>query len=274
MKILILLTSLSTFLYADFSGMNSGARSLGMGGAYTALANDATAIFYNPAGLAKINSVNIFSSRQKLYGISSLYSDMIALAIPTPYLRTGIGIQQINLVGTYSEKIIYFSSAGIIWALNRPFRFGVSIKYENAHIKNYDNVDSPSSFDFDMGVIYDINQNLFFGYSGKYLAKPQFKFINKKDSIDPIHTFGLCYRWKNSVNFLVDRSLAKNNDQWHFGSELWFYDVFASRVGMFDENLTIGFGLKSNSWLLDLAVVSHEDLGSTYRFSLGLKANN
>ena len=84
--------------------MNSGARSLGMGGAYTALANDATAIFYNPAGLAKINSVNIFSSRQKLYGISSLYSDMIALAIPTPYLRTCIGIQQINLVGTYSEK--------------------------------------------------------------------------------------------------------------------------------------------------------------------------
>ena len=43
---------------------------------------------------------------------------------------------------------------------------------------------------------------------------------------------------------------------------------------MFDENLTIGFGLKSKSWFLDLAVVSHEDLGSTYRFSLGLKANN
>ena len=47
-----------------------------------------------------------------------------------------------------------------------------------------------------------------------------------------------------------------------------------TQLGLFDENLTIGFGLKSNSWLLDLAVVSHEDLGSTYRFSLGLKANN
>ena len=140
MKILILLTTLSTVLFADFSGMNSGARSLGMGGAYTALANDATAIFYNPAGLARSNSVSISTSRQKLYGIDNLYSDMIALALPTPYLRTGIGIQQINLVGTYSEQIIYFSSAGIIWALNRPFRFGVSIKYENAHIKNYDNV--------------------------------------------------------------------------------------------------------------------------------------
>ena len=274
MKILILLTSLSTILYADFSGMNNGARSLGMGGAYTALANDATAIFYNPAGLAKINSVNIFSSRQKLYGISNLYSDMIALAIPTPYLRTGIGIQQINLVGTYSEQIIYLSSAGIIWALNRPLRFGLSIKYEHARVKNYDNADSPSSFDFDMGLIYDINEYLFFGYSGKYLANPEFQFIDKKDSIDPIHTFGLCYKWKNSVNFLVDRSLSENNDKWHIGTELWFYNVFASRIGMLDENLTIGFGLKSNSWLLNLAVVSHEDLGSTYRFSLGLKANN
>ena len=272
MKILILLTTLSTILLADFSGMNSGARSLGMGGAYTALANDATAIFHNPAGLARINSINIFSSRQKLYGISNLYSDMIALALPTPYLRTGVAIQQINLVGTYSEKIIYFSSAGIIWTLNRPLRFGFSLKYENAHVKNYDNADSPTNFDFDMGIIYDINKNLFLGYSGKYLAKPEFQFINKKDSIEPVHTIGLCYKWKNSVNFLIDRSIAKNNTLWHFGTELWFYDVFASRLGMFDENLTIGFGIKSNLWILDIAIVSHEDLGSTYRFSLGIKS--
>ena len=40
---------------------------------------------------------------------------------------------------------------------------------------------------------------------------------------------------------------------------------------MLDENLTIGFGLKTNTWLIDGAVFAHEQLGSSYRMSLGLK---
>ena len=40
---------------------------------------------------------------------------------------------------------------------------------------------------------------------------------------------------------------------------------------MFNEKLTAGFGLKTNYWLIDTAVLAHEQLGSTYRISLGFK---
>ena len=43
------------------------ARSLGMGGAYTAVANDGGAAFYNPAGLAAVNHTEISLSRNQLF---------------------------------------------------------------------------------------------------------------------------------------------------------------------------------------------------------------
>lgn len=66
------LTYLLVFLMAPFmasaeaiSTMHSDVRALGMGDAYTALASDSSALFYNPAGLARVSGINwkIFSIR-------------------------------------------------------------------------------------------------------------------------------------------------------------------------------------------------------------------
>ena len=48
-----------------------GARALGMGGAFVAVADDANAIYYNPAGLAYMEGRNI----------TSLYSSLLAPGI-------------------------------------------------------------------------------------------------------------------------------------------------------------------------------------------------
>ena len=269
MRNLLLLTLLSTFIYPNFIGLNNGARSLGMGNAFTALSDEPTAIFYNPAGLARINNISLITSREELYNIDGLYSDMVALSLPTPYIRTGIGIQQLSLLDTYSEQIIYLSGAGIIRWKNIPIRFGVSLKYESAKVKIYENANRSSNFDLDLGVIIDLNDNLFLGYSGRHMLEPSFMFIAIEEKVDAQHNFGICYKWRDSVNFLADHTFGDNISKWHFGSEIWFYDVFASRIGMLDDRLTVGFGLRARQWLLNGAVIAHEDLGSTYRFSIG-----
>ena len=81
---------------------------------------------------------------------------------------------------------------------------------------------------------------------------------------------GICYNWRNSVNFLMDYVWSSDDSGLNLGSEIWFYDVFAARIGMFNEKLTVGFGLKTRKWSLDSAVLSHQELGSTYRISFGM----
>lgn len=65
------------FLFASFSAsadpisvMHSNVRGLGMGDAYSALADDSSALFYNPAGLARVRGLNLkfFSLRAGVSG--------------------------------------------------------------------------------------------------------------------------------------------------------------------------------------------------------------
>jgi long-chain fatty acid transport protein len=61
---LALIFALSTSVFANGLSLNSvGARALGMGGAFVGLANDATAIYWNPAGLAgQQSSILVFGT--------------------------------------------------------------------------------------------------------------------------------------------------------------------------------------------------------------------
>ena len=81
-KIILLIISLPICLSANFIGMNNGARALAMGNAFVALSDEATAIFSNPAGLARINQYYLRGSHQNLFGLSDLSNDMIAISFP------------------------------------------------------------------------------------------------------------------------------------------------------------------------------------------------
>ena len=270
-KIHFLIILLPVYLSANFIGMNNGARSLAMGNAFVALSDEPTAIFSNPAGLARINQNYIIGSHQNIYGLSDLHNDMVAISISNSFIQIGIAYQQINLINTYSEKIYYFSIAKSIKLNNIPIRFGSSFKYESAKVNNYQDAKEPSNFDIDLGVLIDLTDNIFLGYSIQYLLEPKFLFISEGDKLNRKSSLGICYNWQNSVNFLADYVWTANDSQWNLGSEMWFYEIFAARLGMYNEKLTGGFGLKAKKWSIDGAVIAHKQLGSTYRISLGLK---
>ncbi len=64
-SILLLVTAVDVFA-AITSTSNSSVRALGMGDAFTAIANDHSALFYNPAGLAKIGDIG-----WKVFGVKA-----------------------------------------------------------------------------------------------------------------------------------------------------------------------------------------------------------
>jgi len=59
------------YLHGSDLGMGIGARAVSMGGAFTAVADDASAVFWNPAGLAQLTDNQIYLSGDYPGGFSS-----------------------------------------------------------------------------------------------------------------------------------------------------------------------------------------------------------
>ena len=79
----------------EFIALGVGGRALGMGGAYVSLANDVTAGYWNPAGLARINYPQIALMHDEQFG-SLVNHDYGAVAFPVG-ASTSIGISLIRL---------------------------------------------------------------------------------------------------------------------------------------------------------------------------------
>src|SRR5262245_8287058 len=58
-----------------------GVRAIGMGGAYSSIADDASAMFWNPAGLAWISSQELATTHAELFG-SGTQDNHLAFALP------------------------------------------------------------------------------------------------------------------------------------------------------------------------------------------------
>ena len=64
-----------------------GPRALAMGGAFSAVADDASAIFWNPAGLSQIGSQEVMATQADLYGIG-IQDNFVAFALPVTMNQT------------------------------------------------------------------------------------------------------------------------------------------------------------------------------------------
>src|SRR3989339_1733167 len=116
-KLLLLLITFSLLpaaLFSAFDDIAPGVRPAAMGGAFTALSDDANAIYYNPAGLYRLQNNELIASYGKLYwgltdGSNISNSDILYVNPFGKFGTVGLGIYSLALTGLYTEKIILFS---------------------------------------------------------------------------------------------------------------------------------------------------------------------
>src|SRR3989338_3520500 len=87
--LLILLLGGAAAAAIDLSEIGVGARPLGMGKAYAGKADDASAIFLNPAGLAKNDALNIVSMSGSMH--SDVNYIMLGASDISPLGKFGLG---------------------------------------------------------------------------------------------------------------------------------------------------------------------------------------
>lgn len=152
---------------AQFLKIPIGARSAALGGAVTGMSTDASAIFWNPAGILQdhkhalhvshIPWMTFFDVNAVAYTINleergalGLYArslDMEKMEVTTEYQPEGTGdffdAQDLELGFGYGRKLI------------NQFVFGVNVKYIRQRIWH----ESASGFAFDLGTLYNIDMN-------------------------------------------------------------------------------------------------------------------
>lgn len=144
-----------------FTKLWIGARAAGMAGAYSALATDVTALYWNPAGIATLPGINVGADYTSWF--AGVTENFIAAVIPvSEHYRAGFAltmvdygniskatIQQDANAGTYNANDLSFS-ATIAGALTDRFSFGATAKYLRSSILDM----SADGLAFDAGSLY------------------------------------------------------------------------------------------------------------------------
>lgn len=242
--------------WADFEDLGVGARPIGMGNAYTALADDVNAIYYNPAGLAQLDECQFTSGYGKLYwGLddgSNLGSGFIGYAHPLYHWGTlGAGWVNFGLQGLYRENSFILSYGN---RLNKRLLAGLNLKLlskkygkdrytENALIDGGPGVTgerdpvfsegySKTGFSSDLGLLYKFNREYSVGLSLIDINQPHMDLKDNKSKVPIGVKSGFLYD-SDFLTFAFDTTFRNGDVNVYSGVEKWFLNrTFAVRTGL------------------------------------------
>ncbi len=148
---------------ASFLRIPVGARGTSMGSAFVSLADDASAVFWNPGGLSRIAQNALMVDHSPW--LPGLQFNFITLVLPMGTAGTiglnvtSLGTEEMDIttpeqpMGTGETFTAASVAVGITYArsLTEQFSIGATVKYINERILN----SSATGVGFDIGTIYD-----------------------------------------------------------------------------------------------------------------------
>ena len=290
---LALIMVLSALAVADgigaFSAFKSGigARALAMGGAFVAVADDATASLWNPAGLALLDDTRLAGMSTDLYGLGITHQYVGAV---TTFANLGIGLgwERASIAGqiidggdlgaafTWVEQAIIGSLATNVMDIAMV---GANVKY---YMADSGLGDAATGFGFDLGLLVSLGDMFVIGVNAMDLGGTPIDWDGgATDVVSGLYKAGLAMKLADDKLVLaadVDFDGLDLGDT-HVGVEFQLIDELALRGGVVltnnfqDYYFAVGAGINVAGLYVDAAYVLEETLGNTLvlsaEFSLG-----
>lgn len=159
----------------DFMMIGAGARSLGMGGAFSAVADDGSAIYWNPAGIAQIRNSEISAMHAFLYSGLAAY-DNLSYCQPLPNgVTIGLNLTRLTVSDIPNFKETYLIGTNVDQRINNS-------AYQLSGIPdgNFRSTDDLYQFAFAKHLHYDLNMGwLFFAVPMDIYTGGNVKFIQR-----------------------------------------------------------------------------------------------
>ena len=272
--------------------MGVGARAIGMGSAFTAVANDSTASFWNPAGLAKLKKneasfmhanlsddrdYNFFNYAYVLNGKDGKSNGTVALS----HINFGIdGIPETRIDGAGKPVVDALGNVKIFGyfedketntyvSYGRQFADnlygGVNLKYLKHELfgKRAD------TMGLDFGLLYDYDDKTSVGLSIRDVGESMDWNTGSgtKDDVPVTTTLGVAYRCNDKLLVAADINKVEDMDAKLFcGAEYKINENVDLRLGSHDSDLTLGSSFKVDTWRFDYSYAD-ETLGDAHRIS-------
>jgi long-subunit fatty acid transport protein len=271
-----------------FLRLGNGARAGGMGEAFTAVADDATSIYWNPAGMASVEEVELnLTHNEWLMDIrfeqASVVNEMWGGAAGLSF--TGLFYGSLDRYGEFPS----LTPDGTF----SPYDLAVSMGYARDIIPNvavgaafkviYSKIDfeSATGYAFDMGVTHKSRIEGLTLAAALLNLGPQTSFVEEKFYPPFQLRLGGAYEiqresLRGGLILAADVVFPNDNDaKTHFGLEYSYEKMLMVRFGYkngYDvQGVTMGLGVGWKSLRFDYAYLPIDyELGDAHRFSLSL----
>ncbi|MDD5492473.1 MAG: conjugal transfer protein TraF [bacterium] len=265
---------LSTAFAGMFEPLGLGARPLAMGKSFTALANDASCIYWNPAGLTQLDKDEIITMYSDLYNMGLISYQGICFAHPGIGGGT-IGFGYTRLATSAKVDFLDFQENTFIFSYAMsPLRYtsvGVNLKYYLADFET-----SGTGAGIDAGILFNYDNIVSIGISAQDINEPKVQFQSGAADKVPMNLkAGLAISPIQDLVLALDMDNVSENSKFHVGAEYWLSRYFAVRAGginQYQGNWTYsgGIGIAYKAIKLDYAYQRHFDLEDTHFVSLGV----
>jgi hypothetical protein len=265
-----------------------GARALAMGGAFVAVADDATAVKWNPAGLVQLDDTRISGMSTDLFGMGITHqfvggmTNLAGFGLGIAWERSSVSSQMVDDQGdagqafSWNESVIIGSFATNVMDMGLA---GVNIKY---YIADSGLGNSATGFGFDLGLLINLGDMFTLGVNAADIGGSKITWdTGTENTVSALYTAGLAMKLIEGALILaadMDFNDSGMGDA-HVGIEFKVIDELALRGGVVltnnfaDANFTAGAGINVAGLYVDAAYILNEQLGNTLvlsaEFSLG-----
>ena len=259
--------------------IGAGARALGMGGSFISLADDASAIYYNPARLPLLNYQEFSAMHIELFE-GTIYNYAGWVFPDTKLGGFGVGFFRIgtdDIIGRsnfISDRTFGYSQSQILVSygqkLGNDFSIGGSFKIVNQSIEDV----SDYGLGLDIAFSLQLSDHLTSGMIFRDIVPAELK-LNEVSETTPISIAGGLGLQEVSLLKNTSMNLAFEVEKFedrtlkvHTGGELFIDNTFALRAGYDKDNLSLGTGFLINRIKFDYAYKILDDINDSHRFSL------
>ena len=277
----LLVTVFSQSLRAGvFDNRYPSAQAAAMSNATVALIGDVWAPYYNPAGLANINGIQVASAVQRLFNQPFLQNAFFGAAMPLPgkYGTIAVNFEFFGVKysgATLSRENTFTISHGfyLMNDIHSSLSFGYNLRYYywdlGQSVENR-SLGSASAFGLDLGLQGTLYHRIFGGVYAYNINAPSMGKYTKHDLPQRI-VVGAGYRPISSVTTTISLDKTIGFDTQVLGGfEFRPIPWLALRVGAGTQpnRISAGFGIRFKGFVLDYSFRNHPVLPETHKIGL------